>query len=198
MNLSEFGIIAVALVALTSMILSVGRDWRLGVSALGVQYVGVFVLILESWPLEMAIVKLVAGWIAASVLGLAMVGTVQESTPDRTPWISETAFRFFPAGLVALTVYSLAPNVRLWFVSASREQILGGLVLICMGILHLGLTAQSWRTIFGLLTVFSGFEILYATVETSVLVAGFLAVVTMGVSLAGAYLQVAPEMEVEA
>ena len=67
-----------------------------------------------------------------------------------------------------------------------------------MGILHLGLTAQTWRTILGLLTVFSGFEILYATVETSILVTGFLAVVTLGISLIGAYLLVAPEMEVEA
>lgn len=40
----------------------------------------------------------------------------------------------------------------------------------------------------GLLTTISGFELMYAAVENSVLVAGLLAVVTLGLALVGAYL----------
>jgi hypothetical protein len=57
-----------------------------------------------------------------------------------------------------------------------------------MGLLHLGITAEILRIILGLLTVMAGFEILYATVETSILLAGLLAIVNLGLALAGAYL----------
>jgi hypothetical protein len=40
----------------------------------------------------------------------------------------------------------------------------------------------------GLLTVVTGFEVLYAAVEASILVAGMLSVVILGLALVGAYL----------
>jgi hypothetical protein len=43
----------------------------------------------------------------------------------------------------------------------------------------------------------SGFEIIYATVETSPLVAGFFAVLTLGIALISSYLMAAPTLEVE-
>jgi hypothetical protein len=62
-------------------------------------------------------------------------------------------------------------------------------------LLHLGLTAQPLRVVLGLLTVLSGFEILYAAVESATLVAGLLAAVNLGLALVGAYLLVAPGLE---
>ena len=44
----------------------------------------------------------------------------------------------------------------------------------------------------GLLTFLSGFEILYAALENSVLVAGLLAAINLGLALVGAYLASAP------
>jgi hypothetical protein len=67
----------------------------------------------------------------------------------------------------------------------------GGLLLIGMGLLHLGITARVLRVAIGLLTVLSGFEIIYATVEGSVLVAGLLAVINLGLALVGSYLLIA-------
>ena len=81
-----------------------------------------------------------------------------------------------------------------WVPEISIEQLLGGGILIGMGLLHLGLTSSALRVIFGLLTVLAGFEILYAAVETSVLVAGLLAAVSLGLSLVGAYLLVVPSL----
>ncbi len=49
--------------------------------------------------------------------------------------------------------------------------------------------------IIGLLTALSGFEILYAAVETSVMVAGLQAIVTLGLALIGAYLLAVRGME---
>jgi len=48
----------------------------------------------------------------------------------------------------------------------------------------------------GLLTVLGGFEVLYAVVETSILVTGLLAMANLGIALVGAYLLSVPELEV--
>ncbi|MBU1662705.1 MAG: hypothetical protein KKD28_14680 [Chloroflexi bacterium] len=197
MSFETIALPAVILVAITAVILLAGRDWRLAVSALGAQYVGVFILVALTWPLEMAVTKLVAGWIAAAVLGMELVSRPENSLGDERFGRSGSLFRIFAAGLVGLAVLSFAPDMAKWMLTASYEQILGGLLLIGMGMLHLGMTAHPLRTILGLLTVLSGFEILYATVETSALVAGFLAAINLGIALIGAYLLAAPILEVE-
>ena len=69
------------------------------------------------------------------------------------------------------------------------------MILIGIGLLHLGMTTHPMRVILGLLTVLSGFEILYASLEKLVLVAGLQAVITLGLALVGAYLLAVPRME---
>ena len=69
------------------------------------------------------------------------------------------------------------------------------MILLGMGLLQLGMSDQPLRIIVGLLTLLSGFEVLYAAIENSVLVAGLLAVVTLGIASVGAYLIVVPTME---
>jgi len=64
-----------------------------------------------------------------------------------------------------------------------------------MGLLQLSLTTNPFRIIIGLLTSLSGFELIYAAIETSTLVTGLLAGVNLGLALVGAYLLIAPTME---
>jgi hypothetical protein len=145
----------------------------------------------------MAVVKLVAGWISASVLGMGLVNAPDSWHSPGRYWPSEIVFRLSSAGLVGLAALSLTPVVQAWLITALYYQVLGGLVLLSLGVLGLGLTAQPLRSVAGLLAVLAGFEILYATVESSVLVAGFLAVINMGIALVGTYLLVSPSMEME-
>ncbi len=197
MSFDSFALPAVIFLGIAALVILISHDWRLSVSALGLMYVGVFVLTAFFWPMEMAVVKLVAGWISASVLGMALVNLPDAwDRPDRY-WGSEILFRLSLAGLVGLVAVSLTSSVQTWLSDATYEQVFGGIVLVGMGIIYLGLTTRPMQTVFGLLVVFAGFEILYASVETSVLVAGFLAVVNMGVALIGAYLLMAPSMELE-
>jgi hypothetical protein len=172
-------------------------DWRLAIGALGVQYVGMFVLVLQSWPIELAVVKLVTGWIAASVIGMALMGLETSELPARSIGWSEVLFRLFASGLVLIAVFSFGSTLAKWLPTASFSQVLGGALLVGMGLLQLGFTARPLRTVIGLLTVLTGFEILYATIEASTLLTGLLAVIHMGVALAGAYLILAPTMERE-
>jgi hypothetical protein len=67
-----------------------------------------------------------------------------------------------------------------------------------MGLLHLGITSHILRVVIGLMTVLSGFEILYSTVEGSILVAALLAVINLGLALVGGYLLIASNAPGEA
>jgi hypothetical protein len=49
------------------------------------------------------------------------------------------------------------------------------------------MTTQPANVIIGILTTLCGFDILYASVETSVLVVGLLALTTLGLALSGSY-----------
>jgi hypothetical protein len=50
------------------------------------------------------------------------------------------------------------------------------------------MTSRPYQVTLGLLTLLGGFEVLYAGVESSILVAGLLALINLGLSLAGSYL----------
>lgn len=78
LEIINFAYIAVIFVGLTSALLLMSNSWRLSVIVLAMQYVGVFVLVALSWPLQMAIVKLVAGWMAGAILGLAQIGSSEQ------------------------------------------------------------------------------------------------------------------------
>ena len=108
---------------------------------------------------------------------------------------SGTFFMGFAALLIGLSMYSLMPDALRWFLGASPQQVLGGLWLLGLGTLHLSFTSQETRIIIGLLTVISGFEILYATLEASVFMTGLLALLNISLAFVGAYLQMASELE---
>jgi len=66
--------------------------------------------------------------------------------------------------------------------------VLAALLLIGQGLLQLGMTADPFRVTLGLLTTFSGFDLLSSPLDNSVLVAALLTASTLGVALAGSYL----------
>lgn len=187
---------AAILVSVTSLILVLSHNWRWSILTLALQYVGVFLLTTLSWSIEMSVAKLVAGWMASAVLGIAISEAAAASPvswrESERAWPSSRLFRLLAACLVLITVISGSNRISEWVPGLELPQTIGGMMLIGMGLLHLGLTAQPLRVVLGLLTVLSGFEIFYAVVEASTLVAGLLAAVTLGLALAGAYLLLSP------
>jgi hypothetical protein len=196
MDLQPLAFPAVVLVLVASIVIQIARSWRGIVIALAAQMAGVFMLVALPWPLEMAVVKLVAGWMACAVLALASAEGSNDSSHNwpetEAVWPSGRVFRIVAAVLVLLVVPSLAPSAVEWIPGISEEQIWAAFILIAMGLLHLGFTAHPLRVVAGLLTALSGFEIIYAAVESSTLVAGLLAASNLGLALIGAYLIIAP------
>lgn len=193
-----FAWIAVVLLVITSTGLLLVRDWRLSIILLAVQYLGMFILTLQHWPIGMASVKVVAGWMAAAILGMTRSGITNEDTYEESFWPRGRLFRIFAAAIILLIVAVVTPSVDNVMADAGFPVTNGSLVLIGMGLLHLGITARILPVTIGLMTVLSGFEILYASVEGSVLVAALLAVINLGLALVGSYLMLASnEQETE-
>lgn len=194
MDYGQLSTPAVVLVVIASTLMMISRNWRWQIGSLGLMYLGAFVLVSNSWPADLAVVKLVTGWMAASVLGVTNLSAGAGATRVRG-WPTESIFRFLLAMLIVAAMTSFVPQVLGIVPAMSREQAWGGLILIGMGLLHLGFSARSLRVTSSLLTMLAGFEILYAVVEVSTLVAGLLALVNLGIALAGSYLMVMPLME---
>ncbi len=172
------------------------KNWRWMTGLLTLQYICVLSLVSISWPVEIAVVKLVAGWMATAVLFLTYAN-IPESTADTKNELSLPGifFKGFAALLIGISVYSLVPDALRWFLGATSQQTLGGLLLLGLGLLQLGLSREVIRIIIGVLTVISGFEILYATLEASVLMTGLLAILNIGIAFVGAYLLLTSYLE---
>ena len=191
----SFAWIAVVLLVITSIGLLLIRDWRWSIIFLAVQYLGMFALTLQHWPLSMASVKVVAGWMSAAILGMTHSGLSEEDPEEESTGPRGRLFRLFAAAIVLLIVAVVTPGVDNIMADAGLPVTTGSLLLIGMGLLHLGITARILPVIMGLMTVLAGFEILYSSVERSVLVAALLAVINLGLALVGSYLMLASNIQ---
>jgi len=190
---------AAILVALTSLFQPIARKWWINLGLLAIQYAGVFMLLGLEWPLSMAMTTLIAGWMACVVLAMVILGMPTTSAADTLFYDPQRnvspIFYLMTAIFMGIIVSSATPFVSQWIPGIQFYQTWSGLILIGFGFLRIGFSYYPLPICIGILTLLSGFEILYASMDGSLFVAGSLAAVSLGLALAGAYLQVVPTME---
>jgi hypothetical protein len=189
--LERLAILPVLLMLASSLLILISQNWRRVIFALAIQYVGVFWLIALSWPIELAVVNLIVGWVAGAMLGAS---PPLDFLDEKFSSLSGRIFRILAAVMVWILVFTVSPLLVIW-IPAQLPILWGGLLLASMGLLQLGMTTHPLRVVLGLLTLLSGFEILYAAIEVSVLVTGLLALITLGLALVGSYLVNVDTME---
>ena len=194
-----FAWLAVGILLLAAPTLTVVRDWRWVLSLLAAVYLAAFLLVLRHWPLGMGVVILVTGWMGIAALGMTLLNLFAEEEGRGSFFVEGSPFRLFGAGMVILLAVSAAPRIEATIPGIGQPVLIGGLTLIGVGLFHLGMTFDILRVVAGLLIILAGFGILYAAVETSILVAALLSGATLGLALAGSYLilQSNPEVEEE-
>jgi len=185
--MSLFTLLISASMLVTSIGLVISRDWRKHVAFMALQYIAMFLLLRDHWPFTMAAAKLITGWMAIAAIGMSQV-RLDEAMRIDTSWPEGRTFRYLTSALVVLAVFAVTPQLSTFLPGISQSEVFGGGLLIGMGLLQLGITIQPLRVILGLLTVLCGFEIMYATVENSIVVAALLSAVNLGLALLGAYL----------
>jgi len=177
--------VALLIVGAAAIGLLVSQDWRWELGLLAGLYLGVFWLLRDHWPLSVAAAKLVTGWMACTMLALAHFGS-DDTAGTESFWPQGRLFRILTAALVLAATFAMALPLAGWL-GIALPSAWAGLLLMGLGLIHLGITARHFRVMVGLLTVLAGFEIVYAAVENSSLVAALLSVVNLGLAMAGAF-----------
>ena len=70
------------------------------------------ILVSPSWQIELAVTKMIAGWMAGAVLGVAIANSPEGQPKESLPVTSERVFRLLSAGVVALVMFSIVPHFR--------------------------------------------------------------------------------------
>jgi hypothetical protein len=190
--------IAVGLALITSTAILISRDWRVSLGALAVQYLAAFWLVTRHLPLAMGSVKLIAGWMVIATLGMTRLSLMNLEQQEEDAFFPRGQwFRIALMGIVVLVAAGSAPRIEAAIPGLGLPIIAGSLLLIGGGVAHLGITSDLLRVILGLLTMLAGFEILYAAVESAILVTGLLAAVNLGLGILGSYLLIAGSSPLE-
>ncbi len=189
---------AVGLILATSTVILVSRDWRVALGGLAVQYIAAFWLVTRHLPFVMGSAKLITGWMVVAALGMTRLSpsTVEEEK-EETFLSSGRWFRITLIAIVALVALGATPRIEAGIPGLGLQVIAGGLLLIGAGVIHLSVTSDILRVTLGLLTMLTGFEIIYAAVESSILVTGLLSVTNLGLGIAGSYLLIAGSIPLE-
>lgn len=183
--LENFSFIAVLLAGIFSLLILILSSWRRCLAAFAFLSLPVAWLCAISLSPSMAGIKLLVVVMAAVMLAAApeerelRVGDKNEM-PGKV-------FRLMTALLVLIVIIPLEQGLEGW-VPGSANIRLGGMLLIGMGLLQLGFSNRPGRAILGLLTFLTGFEILYSALESSLMITGLLAVITLGLAFTGAFL----------
>ena len=190
--------IAVGLTLITTTVMLINRDWRISLGALALQYIAAFWLVTRHLPFVMGSAKLITGWMVVTALGMTRLGlSTLDDDKEESSLLHGSWFRLILMCIVALVTIGATTRIEAAIPGLGLQVIAGSLLLIGAGVVHMGVSSDLLRVILGLITMLTGFEILYAAVESSILVAGFLSVISLGLGLVGSYLLLAGSTPIE-
>jgi len=162
----------------------VASDWRMRVGGLGSLFLIEFIVILQIWPLALASVKVISGWMGIALLSTSMINAGDQVTKRRIT--SEIIFRFLMILLLWIVILTIAPSINDW-IPIPYTNLFIGLSLLGSGLFFLGLTDNFFEIILGLLTILVGFDIIYSSLEGSALVTGIYASIIILICLLSGY-----------
>jgi hypothetical protein len=190
--------VAVGLILAASTIILINQDWRISLGALAVLYLAAFWLVTRHLPIAMATVKLISGWMVVAILGMTRLSlTTLDQQQEESFWARGGWYRVVLMLIVALIAAGSTFRIEAAIPGLGLPVIAGSLLLIGAGVIHLGVTSDLLRVTLGLLTLLAGFEVLYAALESAILVTGLLAVVNLGLGVLGSYLLLAGSAPLE-
>jgi hypothetical protein len=185
----DLAVLPAVLAGVTGALLVVLDDRRVMLGILAGQYLCAAWLVGLALPLSIAAAKLVSGLMACGALALSVAALrwrLPEMEAGAIP--SGHALRLVAAGLVATVAVGLGLRNWMSLPSITTPATLGSTLLMALGLLQIGITEEPLRVGVGLLTLLSGFEIAYSSIEPSLAVVALLAAVHLGIALVVSYL----------
>jgi hypothetical protein len=177
-------IFPLGLVMLASVVVLISENWRAVLISLAAIYLGSFILLLQVWPFTMAAAKLVTGWMCVAILSFV---THYQKVETETGIYSKRIFKLMGLLAIWVVVFIISSKTSILF-QVTPEIAFGAFAILGCGLLQLGMSSTQFKVIVGILSVFAGFEILYAGMESSILVNGLILAVDLMIAFVGSYL----------
>ena len=171
--------------ALVVFFISDSRRWT--TFAFTVLTVFVFAINLQFWSLGFALSKLVTYLMALLILNLVRTGSGESIFSESR---SGTLFKLAVLVFGFLFIIILGQGIT-GFLAMDLEQVIAALFLIYAGLMQLGISKHYYRAILGIFAFFMGFEVIYGSIEQSLLINGMLAAIILSIAMIGAYIQIA-------
>ncbi len=155
-------------------------------------YLSAFSIIVQFWSFTFALIKLISGLMALIILGISIYKHI-----DSPPLIKKAAiiFKLVAMGLVVIIILFIVEGIS-GYLSIPLEITLSSLLVIGLGLIQLGVSHEAHKILLAIIILFFGFELAFSTNETSLLVNGLLAFVSLLVALMGGYM-IVNEFEVD-
>ena len=177
-------IIPIGLILMATLVVFTGRSWRNNLIALAAIYFGSFFLYVQQWDFLMAAVKLLTGWMGVAILSFV---TGQQHTSADRDLMPKRIFMMIALVLIWVLAFLLSSRISSLF-DMSPEFAFASFSIIGTGLLLLGIKSAPFNVIIGILAFFAGFELIYAELESSILVIGLLAAINLLIAFVGSYL----------
>jgi hypothetical protein len=173
------------------LMLLISNNWRRLIISLAVLYLGIFVLLVQVLPLTLSAVKLITGWMSALLLGLILP---KENREPAEGLASNQIFKVFASILIWILAFLISKSISSTF-SVSPEIAFTSMAIFGSGLLQLGMKTRPVFVVLGILTVLAGFELIYASVETSILINGLLTLINLLIALVGSFFESYQDLE---
>ena len=172
----------------------VTRDWRLLILALLLQYILVGLILSRLVRPDIAVLKIMIGAFICPILFLSarqvavnppLVPTIIQKewrNPAATGWV----FRLLTALVILLVAITLSEMFGL--PGLTPTLIIAVYWLMLMGLTVLIISEDPLKTGIGLLTILTGFDLFYTTLEHSLLITGLWGAINLLIALAISYL----------
>jgi hypothetical protein len=176
-------LIAVTLLVTVSILVS--SNWRWMVAGLAIQYLISFILIVQIWPLALASVKLISGWMGVVLLGISLVSSDYHSEIEKP--VSERIFIFITLLLLWMVITATIPRLNEWL-PISYTNLYIGLTMMASGLLQTSHKIDIVGILIGILSILIGFDIIYSSLEGSALVTAFYGLINIAICMLGIFI----------
>jgi hypothetical protein len=177
-------IIPILILVAACVYIFITNDWRRILIAYAILYICAFAIIAQYWSFTFSLVKLITGLMSLVIMGIS-INRYYELPEKKTK--SELIFRLIALCLIFILVAFMVYRISN-YLSIALEIVLASMMLIGFGVFQLGITHESYKLFLAILVLFFGFELIFSANETSLLINGLLAVVTMLVALMGSFM----------
>jgi len=177
-------VIPILFITAASVIIILLDDWQKILIGYAVIYLSAFSIFVQFWSFSFSLVKLITGLMSLVILGLSIVRYPGQSNVKTK---AERIFRLITLLLIFTVLGFMVYRISV-YLSIPLEIVMASLFIIGLGFIQLGITHELYKLFLAILILFFGFELIFASNETSLLINGLLATVTLLVSFMGGFL----------